>query len=170
MIIVSAKGSSFTSKLIGWITRFIQTHFAIRYEGDKDQILIHSETGGVQLVAWNDFKNRFSKHISWKVKIDVAEQATDNILLKIGEKPYDYFALYGLGILLFLKKIGIKLTKNILGSSSKYMCSEVIIELIEECKRLDSSLSDLVSLDSEVTTIQELVAYLDSYPQYFERI
>jgi len=170
MILVSAKGSSFTARFIGWITQFVQTHFAIRLGGDKEQILIHSETGGVQLIAWNDFKNRFSEHLYWEVNITVAEQAAENILQRIGEKPYDYFALYGLGLVLFLKKLGIKLSKNIFGSSSKYMCGEVILEMIEECKRLDSSLSDLGTLDSEITTIQELVEYLDSYPQYFKRI
>jgi len=169
MIIIAAKGSSFTAKLIAWISKFAQTHFALRYEGNKDQMLVHSETGGVQLAAWNDFQNRFSERICWKVDIEIADQAMDNLVKRIGDKPYDYFALYGLGLILVLRKLGIKINKNIFGSKYRYMCSEVILELVIECKKLDSSL-DIEILDSEMTTVSELMAYLDTYPQYFKRV
>ena len=170
MIIVAAKGSSFTAKLIKFLTKFLQTHFALRYEGDRDQIVVHSEAKGVQLTSWGDFNSRFSDQIHWKVMINVADQAADNLVKQIGGKPYDNFALYGLGFILLLRKIGINISKNILGNKDRYMCTEAIISLLEECKKLDISLSDLRALDSEMVTVEELVAYLDSYPQYFKRI
>jgi len=170
MIVIASKGSSLTAKIIGWITGFHQTHFSLRYLGNRDQWLIHSQTGGVQPAWWEVFKKDFRDYIKWEATFDVAEEAADNIVVKLGGRPYDHFGLYFLGVILLLRKIGINIKTNILGNANKYMCSEVVLEWIKECKRLDPSLELDVSFDTEITTIEDIVEYLDKYPQYFKRV
>ena len=170
MLVIAAEGNNFASKVIEWVSGYKKSHVALKYSGYREHWLIHSKTGGVQPQWWNRFQEHYLNFFKWKTNIDVAEQAADNIITEIGTKDYDHLSLYGFGIYLFLKKIGIKLSKNPFGSPNKFMCTEVIVEWIRECKRLNPSLDITENFDTELTSIEDIVNFLDSYPQYFERI
>lgn len=170
MLVIASTGSSFTAKIIGWVTGFSQTHFSLRYGGYRDQWLLHSMTGGVQPAWWSRFKKGFRNYIRWETNIDVAEEAADNLVLTLGDKEYDHKGLYFLGFIILLRKIGINIKKNPWGNPNKFMCTEIIIEWLKECKRLDPSLEINVIIDSEITDVEDITNILDSYPQYFKRI
>jgi len=169
MLIVASRGTSFTAKIIKFFTKYLLTHFALRFNENYNSGMLHSETGGVQETTWDKYQARFKDSVFWEVNIGVAEEALSNIKSKIQGKPYDYLALYSLGIIVLLRKIGFKIYNNKLGNKQRFMCSEVIIELIEECKKLDTTLN-LETLNSEISTIKDIVEYLDRYPHYFKRV
>jgi len=169
MIIVASRGTSFTARLIKFFTKYLLTHFALRFNEKDNSLMLHSETGGVQDTTWDKYKDRFKDNVFWEVNIEVAEEALINIKSRIKGKPYDYLALYSLGLIVLLRKIGFKINKNILGNKQRFMCSEVIVALIEECKKLDPTLN-LGTLNSEISTIKDIVEFLDRYPHYFKRV
>jgi len=169
MIIIAAEGNNFSSKVIEWISGYKKSHIALRYGGNRDQWLVHSRTGGVQPAWWERFKEHYINHYTWETNIFVAEYATDNIIKNIGTKDYDNFALYGLGLYILLRRIGIKLSKNPFGNPEKFMCTEVLITWVRECKRLDPTLEIEENFDTELTSVKDVVNFLDSYPQYFSR-
>jgi len=170
MQIIAAEGNTFSSKVIKFISGYAKSHVALRYSGNKDQWLIHSRTGGVQPEWWHRFQEHFINLYQWETHILVAEEAADNIIQSIGIKKYDHFSLYGFGIYLLLKRIGIKLSKNPFGNPNKFMCTEVIIAWIRECKKLDPALEIEENFDTELTSVEDIVKFLDSYPFYFKRI
>jgi len=170
MLIVAAEGHSFSSKAIMWASGYKKAHIALRYGGNRDQWLIHSQTGGVQPAWWERFQEHYFNFIQWETTISVAEEAADNIIKNIGNKGYDHFSLYGYGLYLLLKKLGITLSKNPFGNPEKFMCTEVIIAWIRECKKLDPSLDIVENFDMELASIKDVIDFLDSYPQHFKKI
>jgi len=170
VLIVAAEGHSFSSKAIAWATGYKKAHIALRYQGIRNQWLIHAQTGGVQPAWWESFKEHYHSFIKWETSIAVADEAADNIIKDIGTKGYDHFSLYGQGFYLFLRLFGIKLRKNPFGNPEKFMCTEVIIAWVRECIRLDPTLSITEDFDTEVATVEDVVNFLDSYPNYFKRV
>lgn len=170
MLLFAAEGEGISSKAIEWISGYKKSHFALRFTGNRDQWMIHSKTGGVQPEWWGRFQEHYHNFFQWKTKIEVAEQAADNIIDSIGTKGYDHLSLYGFAIYLLLRKIGIKLAKNPFGNPEKFMCTELIIAWVRECKRLDPSIDITENFDTELLSVEDVVNFLDSYPQYFERV
>ena len=170
MLIIASEGGSFTAKLIRLITGYAKTHFSLRYGGNRDQWLVHSMTGGVQPEWWERFKKGFRNYIRWETTIEVGEEAMDNLVLRLGDKEYDHKSLYFLGFILLLRRFGINIKSNPWGNADKFMCTEIALEWIKECKRLDPSLEIDTDFDTEIISVKEIVNMLDSYPQYFKRV
>jgi hypothetical protein len=153
--------------LIRWFTKYDKVHSAIRYPDNDGMWLIHSTVGGVQPEWWSHFTKKFHSIVRWEAKFEVARQAADNVAKRIGHKGYDYLSITGFAIVILLRKVGIKLRKNPLGSSA-FMCTEVLVEWVKECNKLDSSLK-IEELDSELTTPQMLAQLFNSRPDLFEK-
>jgi len=167
MQIVMVEGTKFLSKVIMSFINHRVSHCAMRYSNPEDRWIVHSSIGGVRPDWWDLFQVKYKNGYFFTAKFSCADQALDNVVQKIGHKDYDYWGLVGFGLILALRKIGIKIDKNPLGSGGAYLCTEAIVEFFKECNRLQPELS-IREFDSELTDPGELLEYLKMRVDIFE--
>ena len=169
MEIILTKGESGLSNSIAWSIQYPLSHVALRYAGIESDWMVHSTMGGVQPEWWLFFERRYKKIYRFKLNFRHSEVAIDRVVEKIGHKKYDYKSIVGFALVLLLRRAGIYLKKNPLGDNKSYMCTEVVVEFLNECNKLDPSF-DFKKFDSELTDPKMILDYLRKRSDVFKEV
>lgn len=168
---IVCSGHTWVSRLIELFTKSRWSHVALRYGGCESDWMVHATVGGVQPEWWHHFnKTKYRLVRSYEATFDVAEQAADNIIKTIGHKEYDYSSFLGYGVYIIANYVCMgAIKKNPFGQMNAFMCTEVLVEWMKECKRLDQTLP-FKDFDSELTSPEDLFKYWETLPEYFKFI
>lgn len=167
MEVVLAQGTAPLSRLIMWATKGSYSHTALRYGGVEDEWMVHAFIYGV-VPEWSSYffahypKTKRFKVIKFEKE---AEEALDAIVQRHRHRAYDYGSLVGAALVMFLGKLGIRI-RNPLGSRKAFMCTELVVEWMNEFSRLSGACMPV--MDSGTVTPLTLELLMGSYSELFQ--